>query len=437
MASESTVKGKHMRWIAFLGLILSIACTVKANEKITKEAVSAVVNVLASDAMEGREAGTPGAQKAAAFIAKSFEESGLKPLPGAKDLYHRFKMVQEVPGEASLELNGVAISADAIAFRGGGEQVAIDAVDKIDVVHIGPEANPRSNFGQILNNPKPVIALMDPKHSDFFKRIQGFLGRPNNVANDAQGAIRMFVLTDTTEVTSLSLKASSQVSEIAFANVVGVLPGKKTEEMIMFSAHYDHIGKLEAVDGDDIANGADDDASGTTGVILLARHFAAGPQPERTLVFVAFTAEEKGTLGSRAFSRVIPPEQLIAGINMEMIGKPSKFGKGQLFLTGFERSNLGELLQKRLAGSKYAVHPDPYPQMNLFFRSDNAPFARLGVPAHTFSTVEIDKDPYYHTVNDEVETLDMDHFTAAIHGIAKAVEGLVNGEDTPTRVKMN
>ena len=118
-----------------------------------------------------------------------------------------------------------------------------------------------------------------------------------------------------------------------------------------------------------------------------------------------------------------------------MIGKPSKFGKGQLFLTGFERSDLGTLLQKQLEGSTFGVHPDPYPQMNLFFRSDNAPFARLGVPAHTLSTVEIDKDKFYHTVNDEVETLDLDHFTAAIQGIAKAVTGLVHGQDTPTRIQ--
>jgi Zn-dependent M28 family amino/carboxypeptidase len=245
----------------------------------------------------------------------------------------------------------------------------------------------------------------------------------------------VFILTEEQEVNSLEGKLTNTLENVNFANVVGVLPGKRTDEYLLFSAHYDHLGKIEPVDGDAIANGADDDASGVTGIILLARYFAAGEMPERTLVFVAFTAEEMGTLGSRQFSKVIKPEQIVAGINLEMIGKPSKFGKGQVFLTGFDRSDLGSLMQKRMENTEFALHPDPYPTMNLFFRSDNAPFARLGVPAHTVSAAQIDQDKFYHTVDDEVETLDMEHLTAAIKAVATGVAGLVNGEDTPTRLK--
>lgn len=92
-------------------------------------------------------------------------------------------------------------------------------------------------------------------------------------------------------------------------------------------------------------------------------------------------------------------------------------------------------MQKRMENTEFALHPDPYPTMNLFFRSDNAPFARLGVPAHTVSAAQIDQDKFYHTVDDEVETLDMEHLTAAIKAVATGVAGLVNGEDTPTRLK--
>ena len=85
-------------------------------------------------------------------------------------------------------------------------------------------------------------------------------------------------------------------------------------------------------------------------------------------------------------------------------------------------------------GTTYSIHPDPYPEQNLFYRSDNATLARLGVPAHTISSVQIDQDKTYHTVKDELERLDMEHLTNMIKAIALASEGVVNGEDTPTRV---
>jgi Zn-dependent M28 family amino/carboxypeptidase len=117
-----------------------------------------------------------------------------------------------------------------------------------------------------------------------------------------------------------------------------------------------------------------------------------------------------------------------------MVGKPSKFGPNSAYLTGFERSDLGLLMQKRLEGTTYSIHPDPYPEQNLFYRSDNATLARLGVPAHTISSVQIDQDITYHTVHDELSQLNIEHLTNMIRAIALASEGVVNGEDTPTRV---
>jgi Zn-dependent M28 family amino/carboxypeptidase len=220
-------------------------------------------------------------------------------------------------------------------------------------------------------------------------------------------------------------------------NVVGVIPGKtKPEEFVVFSAHYDHLGKILAkpMEGDSIANGADDDASGTTAVIALANYFKKANNNARTLIFVAFTGEELGGYGAKYFSKQVNPDKVVAMFNIEMIGKQSKFGANSAFITGFERSDFGELLKKSLTGTKFKFYPDPYPDQRLFYRSDNATLARLGVPAHTISTVQIDTDKFYHQVTDEVGTLDMNNITSTIKAIALSSRSIVAGEATPTRV---
>ena len=117
-----------------------------------------------------------------------------------------------------------------------------------------------------------------------------------------------------------------------------------------------------------------------------------------------------------------------------MIGKESPFGRNAGFITGFERSDFGSIVRRNLAGSSYQFHPDPFVNENLFYRSDNATLARLGVPAHSLSTDKIDVDPYYHTVGDEVATLDMGHMTNTIKAIARAAKSIISGQDTPSRI---
>jgi Zn-dependent M28 family amino/carboxypeptidase len=218
-------------------------------------------------------------------------------------------------------------------------------------------------------------------------------------------------------------------------NVVGMIPGKShPNEIVIFSAHYDHIGIQKAVGGDSIANGADDDASGVTAVIALAKYYKEQKNNERTLIFVTFTGEEIGGFGSRYFSKQLNPDNVAAMFNIEMIGKDSKFGKNAAFITGFERSSFGKILQKNLEGTAFKFYPDPYIKENLFYRSDNATLAALGVPAHTISTDKIDVDPLYHTVNDEFESLDVSNISATIKAIALSSRSIVAGTDTPTRI---
>lgn len=235
---------------------------------------------------------------------------------------------------------------------------------------------------------------------------------------------------------SISKREGSHTVKKKAKNIIGVLPGKsKANELVIFSAHYDHIGYEQPVNGDSIANGADDDASGTTAVITLARYFKKLNNNERTLVFVTFTAEEIGGYGSKNFARHFDPKKIIAMFNIEMIGKDSKFGPNSAFITGFEKSDFGKILQKNVAATKFSFHPDPYPEQDLFYRSDNATLAKLGVPAHTISTDQIDQDQYYHTVDDEIETLEIQNLVSTIEAIIKGSSSIVAGKDTPTRIR--
>lgn len=221
-------------------------------------------------------------------------------------------------------------------------------------------------------------------------------------------------------------------------NVIGILPGRsKPEEYVIFSAHYDHLGLVDAVNaGDDVVyNGANDDASGTTAVIALAKYFKELNQNERTIVFVAFTGEEVGGFGSAFFSKNIDANKVVAMFNIEMIGTESKWGKNSAYITGFEKSNFGTILQKNLKGTAFNFNPDPYPQEQLFYRSDNARLAALGVPAHTISTSKMDIEPNYHKLSDAVSTLDLDNMTEIIKAIAMSSWSIVNGEEAPLRVK--
>ena len=218
-------------------------------------------------------------------------------------------------------------------------------------------------------------------------------------------------------------------------NVAGIIPGKsKPNELVIFSGHYDHLGIIKSGDQDSIANGADDDASGITAMIALAKYYRALNNNERTLIFVAFTGEEVGGFGAKYFSKQLNPDEVVAMFNIEMIGKESKFGKNSAFITGFERSDFGTILQKNLKGSAFTFHPDPYPTQKLFYRSDNATLAALGVPAHTISTDQIDTDKLYHTVKDEYSSLDTDNILSTIEAIAVSATSIVKGIDTPTRI---
>lgn len=211
-------------------------------------------------------------------------------------------------------------------------------------------------------------------------------------------------------------------------NVVGLLRGSDPalrEEAILVDAHYDHLGIGAPQTGDSIYNGADDDASGVVAVLEVARVMASGPRPKRTIIFLATTGEEVGLLGTRWYIAhpVVPLAHTVANLEVEMIGRPDSLagGEGKGWLTGYDRSTMGEML--RAAGIPLVA--DPRPEQNFFERSDNIAFARRGIPAHTLSSYNMHED--YHTPDDEVERVDFPHMTAVIDAAARAVRLIADG----------
>jgi hypothetical protein len=211
-------------------------------------------------------------------------------------------------------------------------------------------------------------------------------------------------------------------------NVVGLLRGadpRLSSEVVLVGAHFDHEGIGRPVNGDSIYNGADDDASGVVTVLETARILAAGPRPRRTVVFALFTGEEIGGFGSRWYvdHPARPFDRHIAQLQVEMVGRPDSLagGPGKTWLTGFERSTMGE----SFAAAGLPVVADPRPRMQFYQRSDNIIFARRGVIAHTLSSYNMHED--YHTPDDEVERVDFDHMARVIDVAARAVRLLADG----------
>lgn len=214
-------------------------------------------------------------------------------------------------------------------------------------------------------------------------------------------------------------------------NVIGVLRGsdpRAAKEVIMLSAHLDHLGVNDALTGDKIFNGADDDASGCVAVLELARTLAAGKRPRRTVYFVCFGSEERGGYGSQYFiaNSPVPLTQIVADLTFEMLGRPdSKVPPGTLWLTGFERSTLGPTLARNGA----ALVADPHPEQNFFQRSDNYPLALRGVIAHTISSFNLHSD--YHRPSDDVTKIDFAFMKRSLNSLVRPVRWLANSNFRP------
>jgi hypothetical protein len=299
----------------------------------TPAGVKRILSALADDSMQGRASGTPGAQRAARYIAAEMRTIGLVPL-GDSGFFQRVAVTADTSARARLRVR--------------------DSFPALDTV-------PRARW------------------------------RPA-------------------------------------ANVLGEIPGSDPvlkNEYVLVDAHYDHLGIGRPVNGDSIYNGADDDASGVTAVLEIARQMLRGPRPKRTVVFAAMMGEEVGLLGTKWYIAhpPIPLENMAANLEIEMIGRPDSLagGVGKAWLTGYERSTMGD----ELAANGIPIVPDKRPEQQFFQRSDNIAFAQRGIPAHTLSSFNLHAD--YHEPSDDISKIDFVHMAGVINAGAKAVRLLTDG----------
>ncbi len=386
-----------------------------------------IMNVLAGDSLRGRGNGNADLLKAAGFIIREFQEAGLKSLPGFYSLFQPFhpfggpkKNVRD-----KLEWNGKSLqNTDFLYLPADPGMYSPKQLTDFSVIQVDSfPQNLLSRFDSV-NKDLLIWSLLPQQNKLELEELKIPSGKPKNA--------RLIVYA-TAPPDSLQLSAIEVYFRSAEYNIVGILPGKsKPTECIVFSAHYDHEGITPVKGKDTIMNGANDNASGTTALLMLAHYFALRKDNERTLIFCAFAGEEIGLKGSKELVQVLNLQKIKAGINLEMLGVP-QYGKKRVFIIGEKYSTLPGILSRQLKAQGLKVIREPDEEKMLFMRSDNYPFADKGVPFHTIMASD-DDDPCYHKPCDEVKRIDIPNLTFIIRAIAAASHSLINGDETPDRV---
>ena len=428
---------KKILLVIVAGFCSLLSFSQKIDKIINAAEVGRIESILSADDMQGRKTFTPGIEKAADFIATEFAKSNLKFFGNATSYFQEITMIKAKPLEITGLLGNDSLNKNNVAANTTAADINISSLKDYEIKIVTGTDDFNKTVFPLFDLEKNLIILVDTAHSRRFKSMQRFTGN----AKFSSAVSQIFILTGNLNAATIQLHIKNELTEQHLKNVVGTIPGKsKKDEYVVFAGHYDHlgIGKPDAK-GDSIYNGANDDAAGTTAVMMLAKYFSKQKNSERTLIFVAFTAEEIGGFGSRYFSKQMNADKVMAMFNIEMIGTESKWGTNSAYITGYEKSNMGKILQANLAGSKFKFEPDPYPKQNLFYRSDNATLAELGVPAHTISTSKMEEapnnEPNYHKQSDDITTLDMNNMAEIIKAIAISSKTIVSGKDTPTRVQ--
>lgn len=216
-----------------------------------------------------------------------------------------------------------------------------------------------------------------------------------------------------------------EVRGMKLYNVCGILKGK-SEGIYAFGAHFDHIG-FDQRGPDTVFNGADDNASGVAAMIGIAAYFKKHP-PQKSVLIMAFNAEEMGLWGSEALVAQPEMQSLLKRtevlFNMEMVGTVAASGRNSMFMTGDDQSNLYDLL-KANAKEGFTIVKDPYLEQELFFRSDNVGFYHKGIVAHSFSTCDMENTNHYHQKNDELGIIDFDNLGQMVYSFSRTIEAMM------------
>ncbi len=222
-------------------------------------------------------------------------------------------------------------------------------------------------------------------------------------------------------------------------NIVGFIEGNDEilkNEVVIIGAHYDHIGLAKKVNDDVIANGANDNAAGTSGVLEIANYFAATKNNKRSIIIALFSAEEKGLKGSEHLAKKLKEQNinLYTMLNFEMIGVPFTDRPYDAFLTGYDLSNMSAKINE-YTNSNLTGFSEVSKKYDLFKHSDNFAFYQeFKLPCQTISSCDLSNYDYYHHVDDEADKLDYNHMASLINKVIPAIESICN---TPTKeIKM-
>lgn len=401
-----------------------------ADTSINLQETKNILSYLADDELKGRGNGRPELLTAARYIGNYFKEIGLSPYGNEASVYIPFQPF----GGSNLALrdilmyNGLVVPASEYAFFNviPGWYPVKELADFTVIQHEG--AFTTDILEQYKNTEKPLIIWTDQLTADKKKLPKQFDIPKEGLRNN------IILVYATAAPASIKLTANTKVYSMLQYNVVGMLKGStKPDEIIILSAHYDHEGVYKTKrNKDSIMNGANDNASGTTALLQLAKHFAQQQNNERTILFCAFSGEELGLLGSEDFSRQVNAEKVIALFNLEMLGFP-QFGKQKVFITGHEYSSLPAILSSALQENGLTVISEPDVEKRLFQRSDNFPFAQKGVPAHTIMASD-DDEKCYHEPCDDIKRIDFDNLNHIIKALSKAIQPFTTANADPGRI---
>jgi hypothetical protein len=444
--------------------------------EVARADIEAIVRFLASDELLGRSTGTPEAERAASYIVEVLKHCGVEPAgddgtflqavplhrsevtgtPELTLLDSAGEKIQAVFGR-DFDLNGppidaegmkliLAKSAEEIPKEGAaGSAIFVDAFESDARRWLEQAGHPfGAGFGlRIQAGSKTQGKPRTAERGDLgpLERDAGPRGTTPSVRIRGELLERL----RKGEIRSLSVHAHVEIRKVRAFNVVGRIAGAGlpnepdlAKEAVVVSAHYDHLPPQPAPKppekaGDLIYNGADDDASGCAAVLEIAGALGAGPKPARTVIFLLATGEEEGLLGTDVYIEhpVVPLDHTVANLNVEMIGRPDPLvgGAGQVWLTGFDETDLG----KACAEAGLPIKPDPRLEQHFYERSDNYAFVQRRVIGQTFSTYNLHDD--YHHVTDEADRIDYAHMEACTSAILKAVRLVADGKLRPVWTK--
>lgn len=466
-------------------LALGSLCTInaqsdieKVKETVNKEDIEGHIYFLADDLLKGREAGTPELEIAASYLANTFRSYGVQPNPKTGDYYQYVKLKRvSSPKEVAISINGQNISnyvflsssalnssADAVFLNYGlnDDYTNKNVKGKVVIVHAGnAEGNDmRSAYRsrrakQRLAKENGALALIELvnlddsmweniSHNFSGSRLTVDTGQVSTTNDemvhawvlDKDNTIANSIKTGKSINTSLAI-GNKHEEELISRNVIGVVEGTDPvlkNQYIIYSAHYDHVG-IGSPDetGDNIYNGARDNAVGTTTVLSMAENLAKYPT-KRSALFILFTAEEKGLLGSRYYveNPVIPLNQMIYCFNSDNGGYNDT---SLATIVGLTRTTAEKNIVDAAATFGLTAIEDPAKEQGLFDRSDNVNFARKGIPAPTFSlgfrSFDGEVTKYYHQPRDEAHTLDYDYLLKFFRSYVLSGRNIGNDLATP------